>query len=62
MADDDQDRQLLKYARAAATSAEQFDARLEHIGTMSRDGARLARRDVMDALERLQAFEKLLTR
>jgi hypothetical protein len=62
MVDDDRECQLLKYARAVATSAEQLDARLEQIGTMSGDGARMARKDVMDAIERLQTFEKLLTR
>jgi hypothetical protein len=62
VADDDRERQLLKYARAVAASAEQLDARLEHIGTMSRGGARIARKDIIDAIERLQTFEKLLTR
>ena len=62
MADDNRERQLLKYAQAVAASAEQLDARLEHIGTMSRDGARIARKDIIDAIERLQTFEKLLTR
>ena len=53
---------MLKYVRAVAASAEQLDARLEHIGTMSRVGARIARKDLIDAIERLQTFEKLLTR
>jgi hypothetical protein len=64
MPSDDQERQLLKYARAAAASTEQLDARLDHIGKMSRDGARNrnANKDIVEAIERLQTFEKLLAR
>ena len=62
MANDDRERRLLKYARVVAASAEQLDARLEHIGKMSRDGARTAHKDIVEAIERLQTFEKLLAR
>ena len=62
MANDDRERRLLKYARVVAASAEQLDARLEHIGKMSRNGARNSHKDIVEAIERLQTFEKLLAR
>jgi hypothetical protein len=62
MAVDDRERRLLEYARVIAASAEQLDARLDHIGKMSRDGARNAHKDIVEAIERLQTFEKLLAR
>ena len=62
MAVDDRERRLLEYARVIAASAEQLDARLDHIGKMSPDGARNAHKDIVEAIERLQTFEKLLAR
>ena len=62
MANDDRERRLLKCARAVTARAEQLDARLDHIGKMSRDGARNAHKDIVEAIERLQTFEKLLAR
>ena len=62
MANNDRERRLLKYARVVAASAEQLDARLDHIGKMSRDGVRNAPKDIVEAIERLQTFEKLLAR
>jgi hypothetical protein len=48
--------------RPMGPATELLDARLEHVGTMSRDDAVIARKDVLDAIERLLTFEKLLTR
>jgi hypothetical protein len=62
MADDDRKRRLLKYARVVAASAEQIDGRLDHIGKMSHEEARNAHKDIVEAIERLQTFEKLLAR
>jgi hypothetical protein len=45
-----------------AASAERLDARLDHIGKMSRDNARDAHKEILEAIERLQTFEKLLAR
>ena len=62
MANDDRERRLLKCARAVTASAERLDARLDHIGKMSRDGVHNAPKDIVEAIERLQTFEKLLAR
>jgi hypothetical protein len=51
MANDDQERRLLKYARVVAASVEQLDGRLDHIGKMSRDGTRNAHKDIVEAIE-----------
>ena len=56
------EHRLLKCARVVTASAEQLDARLDHIGKMSRDGVRNAPKDIVDAIEWLQTFEKLLIR
>jgi hypothetical protein len=62
MAVDDQERRLLKYARVVAASAERLDARVDYIGKMSRDAAREVHQEMVEAIERLQTFEKLLAR
>ena len=62
MDDDDRKRRLLKYARVVAASAEQIDGRLDHIGKMSREEARDAHKDIVEAIERLRTFEKMLAR
>jgi hypothetical protein len=59
---DNQERRMLKYARVVAESAEQLDARLDHIGKMSRDVAREVHQEMVEAIERFQTFEKLLAR
>jgi hypothetical protein len=62
MAVDNQERRLLKYARVVAASAEQLDARVDHIGKMPCDAAREVHQKIVDAIDRLQTFEKLLAR
>ena len=52
---------LLEAARHIAVAAECFErVGVKHVRKMSTDGTRNARKDVAEAIERLQAVERLL--
>jgi hypothetical protein len=56
----DHERKLLELARDAAVAAEQLVTCRKELHQVSVDTARNARKDIVEAIERLQAFEKLL--
>ena len=56
----DPERKLLELARDAAVAAERLAACRKELHEVSADTARNARKDIAEAIERLQAFEKLL--
>jgi hypothetical protein len=58
----DPERKLLRYAGKVAVHAELLETCSKHLSKTSPDGARKARKDVRDAIKRLQMFEQLLSR
>lgn len=58
----DPERKLLSYAGKVAVHAELLETCSKHLSKTSPDGARKARKDVRDAIKRLQMFEQLLSR
>ena len=56
----DPQRKLLELAREAAVATERLATCRKELHQISTDTARNARKDIVEAIERLQAFEKLL--
>jgi hypothetical protein len=56
----DPERKLLELAREAAVAAERLATCRKELHRVSTDTARNARKDIAEAIELLQAFEKLL--
>jgi hypothetical protein len=56
----DPERTLLGLAHEAAVAAERLAACRKELHKVSADTARNARKDIAEAIERLQAFEKFL--
>jgi hypothetical protein len=56
----DHELKLLDYARKAAVHAELVTCE-KHLDVISHDGARNARKDILQAIDMLQAFERLLS-
>ena len=56
----DPERKLIELARDAAVAAERLETCRKELHKVSADTARNARKDIVEAIERLQAFEKLL--
>src|SRR5262249_8122337 len=54
------ERKLLELARDAAVAAERLATCENDLGKISTDTARNARKDIVEAIEHLQAFEKFL--
>jgi hypothetical protein len=54
------ERKLFEFARDAAVAAERLATCRKDLDQVSTDTARNARKDIAEAIERLQAFEKLL--
>jgi hypothetical protein len=61
LAKHDPERKLLELAREVAVAAERLVTCESDLSKISTDAARNARNDIIEAIERLQAFEKLLT-
>jgi len=56
----DPERKLIELARDAAVAAERLETCRKELHKVSTDTACNARKDIAEAIERLQAFEKLL--
>jgi hypothetical protein len=57
----DHELKLLDYARKVAVHAELVSTCEKHLAVISRDGARNARKDILEAIDMLQAFERSLS-
>jgi hypothetical protein len=57
----DHELKLLDYARKAAVHAELVTTCERQLDVISHDGARNARKDILQAIDMLQAFEQLLS-
>jgi len=59
--DADPERKLLEYARRVVVQAELVAIGKKRLASVSRDGARAARKDINEAIALLQAFERSLS-
>jgi hypothetical protein len=57
----DVERKLVEHARRVAAQAELVVIGKKRLAGVSRDGARYARKNIREAIERLQAFDHTLT-
>ena len=56
----DPERKLFELAREVAVAAERLETSKSDLSKISTDAARNARKDIVEAIDRLLAFEKLL--
>lgn len=57
----DHELKLLDYARKVAVHAQLVTTCEKHLDVIWHDGARNARKDILQAIDMLQAFERLLS-
>ena len=57
-----QQPRILKYAAQVRSGAEQLSGRLQYVDELSSAQALSAHKDIVNAIERLQIFEKLLAK